>query len=169
MSDWLKAGAPANLAADIAARAEAYASDGIPDEVAGVLARLPVVAAAPAIRLVADAAGAKLTRAAGVFFAIGEHLRVARIESLARSIVVTDYYDGLALDRALATLDDARRRIAIAALAGSGADDAAAAWLASHAEAVARVVATNAALTEGEVATVSRVTVAANLLADLAR
>ncbi len=169
VSDWLQAAAPVNLAADIAARAEGYASDGIPAEVAGVLARLPVVAAAPAIRLVADAAGAKLTRAAGVFFAIGEHLRVARIESLARSIVVTDYYDGLALDRALATLDDARRRIAIAALAGSDGEDAAADWLARHAEAVARVVATNAALTEGEAATVSRVTVAANLLADLAR
>ena len=37
------------------------------------------------------------------------------------------------------------------------------------ARSVDRVVATNAALTEGEAATVSRITVAANLLADLAR
>ena len=34
------------------------------------------------------------------------------IETPAQAIVVTDYYDGLALDRALATLNEAQRRIA---------------------------------------------------------
>ena len=171
VATWLEQNPPEHLAAAIAARAGVHVNAGVPEDIARAVARLPVAAAAPAIQLVAEAAKAPLVRAAEVYFAVGEHLRVARIESLAHTLVITDYYDGLALDRALATLNEAQRRIATAALSGEDAKagDPAAAWLERHRESVDRVVATNAALTEGEAATVSRVTVAANLLADLAR
>ena len=161
---------PKGIVEEIAGRAGSYRAAGVPDELALRVARLAALGEAPDIHLVADAAGCSLARAGSVFFATAERLHISRIEALGRSLAVTDRYDGLALDRALATLGKAHRRITVAAL-GVGGGQAAPLeiWIGQHRAGVDRVVATNAAMTEGETATVSRVTVAANLLADLAR
>ena len=161
---------PKGIVEEIAGRAGSYRAAGVPDELALRVARLAALGEAPDIHLVADAAGCSLARAGSAFFATAERLHISRIEVLGRSLAVTDRYDGLALDRALATLGEAHRRITVAAL-GVGGGQAAPLeiWIGQHQAAVDRVVATNAAMTEGETATVSRVTVAANLLADLAR
>ncbi len=75
-----------------------------------------------------------------------------------------DYFDGLARDRALETLVVAHRRIAIAVIAAGGID----AWRAGQGAAATRALETIASAAEGGAMTLSRLTVASSLLADLA-
>jgi glutamate dehydrogenase len=161
---------PEHLAAAVTAEAARLEAAAVPSTLALRLARLPVLADATDIHLIATTAGASVARAAAVYFAVDDRFHVSRIEALARALTVADYVDGLALDRALETLADAHRSIAADAVA-TGGDEAAPldAWLAGREESVARVLATVGSLVAGEVPTVSRVTVAAGLLADLAR
>lgn len=86
---------------------------------------------------------------------------------LARSLPITDYYDGLALDQALVSLDQAHRRIAVTVI-GEGGASPFDTWLEPRRDVVDRVLERMAALTEEEALSVSRVTVVANHLADLA-
>ena len=106
--------------------------------------------------------------AARAFFAITEAFRVGRISEAARSIGPTDYYDGLALSRAMDMIDTARRGMAVAALVNHGKKaDPVAAWLEDGGERIARTRERLQALTEGGDITVSRLTVAAGLMTDL--
>jgi glutamate dehydrogenase len=161
---------PDHLAESIAAEAAALEQAGVPPALALRIARLPVLADATDIHLIATSAPASVARAASVYFAVDDHFQISSVEALAASLAVADYVDGLALDRALETLADAQRRIAADAVAAGG--DAAKpldAWLKARGEEAARVLAAVGALVTGEVPTVSRVTVAAGLLGDLAR
>lgn len=143
---------------------------GVLEKLAERVASLPALAAAPDIQLVAEAAGCPLARAGGVFFAAAEYFQTSRIEALARSLTVTDYYDGLAPDRALATIGDAHRRITVATLRAGGRDAAPLdRGLERHRAMADRVLAADAAMNDGGPVTASRATVAASLLADLAR
>ncbi len=78
---------------------------------------------------------------------------------------MTDYYDGLARDRALETLAAAHRQIAIAVIKAGSVE----AWRKAHLAAVERSLDIVSGMIESEEMTLSRITVAANLLADLAR
>ena len=84
--------------------------------------------------------------------------------------MLADKFDRMALDRALANLLRAQRDLTADALASGGGavDTRLKAWRASHPEAIARVADAVQGLTEGEM-TVSRLSVAAGLLGDLAR
>lgn len=122
----------------------------------------------PDIALVAAAARSQLTAAAQAFFAVSEAFRIPRVEEAARGITPADYYDGLALSRATDMIAAARRGIAVKALAGHRkAADPVAAWLEAGGERVARTRERLVALTEGGELTVSRLSVAAGLMADL--
>ncbi|MDN2565733.1 NAD-glutamate dehydrogenase [Aquibium sp. A9E412] len=159
---------PAFLKERVAAEEERLAAGGVPEALAARLAFLPISAMVPDIALVADAAKAEPVEAAKVFFAISEAFRVGRIEEAARAISPADYYDGLALARATDMISAARRGIASSALCGHGeAADPAAAWFEAGGERVARVRERLQALTEGGEITVSRLTVASGLIADL--
>jgi glutamate dehydrogenase len=161
---------PDALAAEVNSAAQASVVAGVPQPVAARIAGLPVLADTTDIHLVAEKAGTKLARAAAAYFAAGEHFQIARIESAARRLPVTDYYDGLALDRGLQRLSEARRAIAGGALTENASHPAPfAKWLESRQAAVDRIVARVGQITEGDELTVSRVAVAANLLAELAR
>ena len=85
------------------------------------------------------------------------------------SIVVSDYFDRLALDRALDSIGDAERRLT-AAMVGNGAAGAGAveAWVKPRQAEVERI---RAAIHEiaGSGLTLSKLSVAASLLGDLAR
>ena len=88
----------------------------------------------------------------------------------AREIEVTDYYDGLALDRALQSLHLARRDIVVDILgAKSKSGNPAEVWLSRHPSSVERTKRQLSGILEKDQVTVSRLTVAANVLADLAR
>ena len=81
-----------------------------------------------------------------------------------RSLVVSDRYERMALDRALANLNRAQRDLTADVLSAGGFD----AWRGQHEAAIARTVGAVSELMQGT-ATVSRLSVAAGLLADLAR
>ncbi|MBN8935013.1 MAG: NAD-glutamate dehydrogenase, partial [Rhizobiales bacterium] len=87
----------------------------------------------------------------------------------ARDVGVSDYFDRLALDRALDTIGDAERRLT-AAMVGTGQSGTAAveAWLAPRKAEVERI---RSAIHQvaGSGLTLSKLTVAASLLSDLAR
>ncbi|MCO5155262.1 MAG: NAD-glutamate dehydrogenase [Aquamicrobium sp.] len=141
---------------------------GAPEALARKVSFLWVTESIPDMMRIAAETGGDLVKAARAFFAVSDAFRVARINEAARAISTADYYDGLALARALETIGAARRGIAVAALAGHGeAADPVAAWLEAGGARVARTRERLQALTEGGELTVSRLTVAAGLMADL--
>jgi glutamate dehydrogenase len=150
------------------AAAAALAGQGVPAALAARIARLPLLAAATDIHLVAGAGAKPLRQAASVYFAVGEHFRIGEIAARAAAAPVADEFDRRVLDRALARLGDVRRRLAAAALATGGRGDPLAAWRDRHAAAVAAAMPALVALIETGEATVSRATVAADLLDRLA-
>ena len=88
----------------------------------------------------------------------------------ASEIEVTDYYDGLALDRALQSLHLARRDIVVDILgAKSKSGNPAETWLSKNPVTVEQTKRQLTGIVDKDHATVSRLTVAANVLADLAR
>jgi glutamate dehydrogenase len=151
------------------ARANELASAGVPQELAQRIASLPSLAMAPDIVLVADRTGKPVVDVAATYFAAGAFFQLDRIASAARGIVVTDYFDRLALDRALDTIGEAERRLA-AEMVGNGAAGPAAvsAWVAQRAGEVERIrTAVHGIASSG--LTLSKLSVAASLLGDLVK
>lgn len=151
------------------ARKFALAEAGVPEALAGRLALLDASVLIPDIALVAENTGTGLLDAAKAFFAVTGAFRIGRIEDASGSIAVSDYYEGMALTRALDTISAARRGIACEALAEHGkGKDPVGAWLQAGGERIARTRERLQALTEGGEITVSRLSVAAGLMSDLA-
>jgi glutamate dehydrogenase len=145
------------------------AKQGVPESLARRIARLPVLVAAPDIVMVADRSGRDIPALAAVYFAAEAFFRLDTIADAARGIVVSDYYDRLALDRALDSIGEAQRRLA-AAMAGNGAAgaDAVEAWAAPRKADVERVrMSVNEIANSG--LTLAKLTVAASLVGDLVR
>ncbi len=159
---------PAFLKKEMADEASRLQTAGTPGELAERIASIHVSMLVPDIVLAADTAKADLTKAAGAFFGISETFRLSRIEAVAASITPTDYYDGLALAQAMDRIDAARRKITIAALSSYGeAEDPAGQWAEAGGERVVRARDRLQSLTEGGEITVSRLSVAAGMMADL--
>jgi len=152
-----------------AARKAKLVEAGVPEELAGHLANLPSLTAAPDIILVADRTGNAIGEVAATYFAAGAFFRLDRITSAASNIPIADYFDRLALDRARDSIGDAERRLA-AAMVGNGTAGAAAvaAWVAPRRDEVERV-----RLAVHEIAnsglTLSKLAVTASLLGDLVK
>jgi glutamate dehydrogenase len=146
-----------------------FSKGGVPPELARRLAMLRVLVAAPDIVMVADRAGQNIAEVAATYFAAEAFFRLDQIASAARGIVISDYFDRLALDRALDSIGDAERRLT-AAMAGNGTAGAKAveAWVAPRKAAVDRI-----RMSVHEIAnsglTLSKLSVAASLLADLVK
>jgi glutamate dehydrogenase len=156
------------LAARAARRQELIAT-GVPDVLAGRIADLGALAAAPDIVLVADRTGKAVAEVAATYFAAGAFFRLERIASAARNIPIADYFDRLALDRARDSIGDAERRLT-AAMVGNGAAGGGAveAWVGPRKAEVERI-----RLAIHEIAnsglTLSKLSVAASLLGDLVK
>ncbi len=118
-----------------AARRQELTSAGVPEELAGRLADLRALTAAPDIVQVADRTGKPVGEVAATYFAAGAFFRLDRIAGAASAIPVTDYFDRLALDRARDSIGDAERRLT-AAMVGNGAVGAVAVenWVAPRKE-----------------------------------
>ncbi|WP_048644810.1 NAD-glutamate dehydrogenase [Nitratireductor soli] len=159
---------PAVIREHLSSRQGQLVSAGTPDTLAERLAFLEVSEMVPDIALVADKSGADLSKAAHAFFGIMDVFRIGRIEEAANAIVPTDYYDGLALFRAMDMISAARRGMTIAALSDHGkTDDPAERWVEAGGEHVVRVRERLQSLVEGGEITVSRLTVASGLMSDL--
>ncbi|MDQ0316706.1 NAD-glutamate dehydrogenase [Amorphus orientalis] len=162
---------PEHIAGSVDETARTWIDAGVPEDLAHRLSHLPVSASIPDIIVVSEATGAPLEKVAETYFAIDGRFRIGRIEALARQATVTDYYDGLALDRARRTLAEAHRQITRQVIAAGGEADASLAvenWIAERAQQVDRALKTVTQLGETDTITVSRFAVAASLLADVA-
>jgi len=150
-------------------RADKLVAADVPVDLAGRIANLPVLAAAPDIVLVADRTGKTVAEVASTYFAVGAFFKVDRIVDAARDLKASDYFDRLALDRALDSIGEAERRLAGQMVgngsAGAGALDA---WLLPRKGEVERI---RAAVDEiaGSGLTISKLSVAASLLGDLVK
>ncbi|PHP69126.1 NAD-glutamate dehydrogenase [Zhengella mangrovi] len=160
---------PAFMKERLADRQARMKHEGCPADLAKAIAMLGAEELIPDIMLVADAAGAALDAAAKSYFGVTDLFRLGRIEDAARAIATGDYYDGLALSRAGAMIDSARRGISISVLADHGGEtDPVSAWKAANEGRIHRTRERIQALLESGDLTVSRMTVAAGLMGDLA-
>ncbi|MGN6101724.1 MAG: NAD-glutamate dehydrogenase, partial [Devosia sp.] len=161
---------PTAIDTDLGERTTGLAAQGVPMELARQLAELPVIGAASDISLVANRTGSEVLDAARSYFAIVELFGLGRLAAAAERLKPADRFDRMALDRAAANLSRAQRDLASDVLgAGSGlVEDRLRAWRAARETAISRATAAVAEVTQGGL-TVSRLSVAAGLLADLAR
>ena len=142
---------------------------GVPDDLARRLADLPLLAAAPDVVLVADRTSKAVAEVAATYFAAGAFFKLDRIVGAARGIPVADYFDRLALDRALDSIGAAERRLAAEMVTnGHAGAEAVEIWVAGRRTDVDRI---RAAVDEiaGSGLTLSKLSVAASLLGDLVR
>jgi glutamate dehydrogenase len=142
---------------------------GVPEALARRIGNLPLLKAAPDIVQVADKAKKPIAEVTATYFAAEAFFQLDRVASAVPNIVVSDYFDRLALDRALDSIGDAERRLT-AAMVGSGAAGAGAVaeWVKPRQHDVERI---RAAIHEIAASglTLSKLSVAASLLGDLAR
>ncbi|GHA34404.1 NAD-glutamate dehydrogenase [Devosia pacifica] len=160
---------PAEVAERRARHIERLAAGGVPEALAQRIADLPMIAHASDVVLVSDRSGASLPDAAQAYFGIVTLFNLTGVGENARQLVLLDRYDRMALDRALANLTRAQRELAADVLAtgGSSVADKLLAWQQGRADAVSRTVSAVSELTRGTL-TVSRLSVAAGLLTDIA-
>ncbi len=151
------------------ARVSALSKAGVPDALARRFASLGVLKAAPDIVLVADRANKAVGEVTATYFATEAFFQLDRVAGAVGNIVVSDYFDRLALDRALDSIGDAERRLT-AAMVGNGHAGAGAVeeWVKPRQAEVERI---RSAIHEiaGSGLTLSKLSVAASLLGDLAR
>jgi glutamate dehydrogenase len=156
------------IAARDAAVAE-FIKAGVPLVLARRIASLPALKAAPDIVLVADRAQKPVDEVTATYFATEAFFQLDRVAHAVPGIAVADYFDRLALDRALDSIGEAERRLT-AAMVGNGYAGAGAVeeWVKPRQAEVERI---RAAIHEiaGSGLTLSKLSVAASLLGDLAR
>ena len=161
---------PPGLSKTIDARADAFIAGGASNAVARRIAELGALSYASDIALVAERTKSTIAAAAGAFFGVLDLFGLAGIVESGGRIVLADRFDRMALDRALANLMRAQRDLTVDVLGFSRGeiDTRLAAWKEARPAAIERVVEAVQGLTSGEM-TVSRLSVAAGLLSDLAR
>jgi glutamate dehydrogenase len=152
-----------------AARVEALIKANVPEALARRIAGLAVLKSAPDIVLVADRTGRPVGEVTATYFAAESFFQLDRVTQAASGITVADYFDRLALDRALDSIGDAERRLT-AAMVGNGVAGAGAveAWVTPRRSEVERIRAAIHEIASSGL-TLSKLSVAASLLGDLAR
>jgi glutamate dehydrogenase len=152
-----------------AARLKELTTAGVPEKLAGHIANLAPLTAAPDIVLVADRTGKAVGEVAATYFATGAFFRLDHIANAARNIPISDYFDRLALDRARDSIGDAERRLT-AVMVGNGAAGAGAveAWVAPRKSEVERIRGAIHEIANSGL-TLSKLAVAASLLGDLVK
>jgi glutamate dehydrogenase len=155
---------------ELEARKAEYQNAGVPEALAGEIARLLGFALVPEIVQIAERTGEPLVRAAESYFAVSQTFRVGRLLAAGGRIITSDHYENLALARSLDQIAGARRDIVISALANHGKEKLPVqAWHASDRIRINRIAEELAGLSDGGDPNLARITVAAGLLTDLAR
>ena len=151
------------------ARVAEWVRAGVPADLARKIGNLPVLKAAPDIVQVADRAQKPVAEVAATYFATEAFFQLDRISSAVHGIVVQDYFDRLALDRSLDSIEEAERRLT-AAMVGNGVAGAGAVeeWVKPRRAEVERIRASIHEIAASGL-TLSKLSVAASLLGDLAR
>nr|WP_224741137.1 NAD-glutamate dehydrogenase [Bradyrhizobium sp. 2S1]MCK7667498.1 NAD-glutamate dehydrogenase [Bradyrhizobium sp. 2S1] len=164
----LDAALPTDLQAARAKRRQELTDAGVPAGLAGELADLDALVSAPDIVTVAERTSRPIGDAAATFFAAEANFRLDRIVATARSVPANDYFERMAIDRAVEQIAGAERRLAADMLAtGQSGQQAVETWLAAHPEA-ARIRRSVEEIAASGL-TLAKLTVAANLLGDLVK
>ncbi|MGV8856416.1 MAG: NAD-glutamate dehydrogenase [Devosia sp.] len=161
---------PASLADGVAATAHNLTAKGVPEATAQRIAELPVLGYASDIVLVSERCGVAVSDGAAAFFGVFGIFRLWPVIAQARALLLSDRFDRMALDRALANLMRAQRDLTADVLKAEGADVAGKLldWQMRRKAGIERTAEAVVELTQGSL-TVSRLTVAAGLMADLAQ
>ena len=160
---------PAEARESFEARAAAFVSDHVPPALARRIARLPLLAAATDVILIADQARKPVENAVESYFAAREFLRLDSLVKAAHGIDAPDRFDRLALDRALDQIAASERRLAATMLAsGKAGKEALDAWIEPRRGEIERVRVRIQEIA-GSGFTLSKLTVAASLVEDLVR
>jgi glutamate dehydrogenase len=160
---------PADAREGFESRTAELVSADVPAALARRIARLPLLAAATDVILIADQAKTPVESAAETYFAVREFLRLDSVVKAAREIDVPDRFDRLALDRALDQIAASERRLAATMLAsGKQGRDALDAWAEPRRSEVERIRARIQEIA-GAGFTLSKLTVAASLVGDLVK
>jgi glutamate dehydrogenase len=151
------------------ARAKELTAAGVPEPLARRIATLPDLAAAPDVVMIADRSKKPIPTIVATYFAAREYFRLDRVAADAQKIVASDYFDRLALDRSLDTIGDAERRLTAAMVqTGKSGAEAVQAWSEPRSAEVERIR-TAVRQIAGSGLTLSKLSVAASLLGDLAK
>jgi glutamate dehydrogenase len=160
----LKAVLPPRRKARLDREAARFAEAGVPSDLAGDIARLKVLAQAPAITEIAAATGKAVPETARVFLDVGERLGIDDLADRSAAIASTDQYDRLAIARVLDQLAAVQSAFTRAAIAAGGWES----WSSSEGDRIARARRALDAAAGESVLTLSRLLVAAAALNDLA-
>jgi len=151
------------------ASAKELTAAGVPEPLARRIATLPDLAAAPDVVMIADRSKKPIPTIVATYFAAREYFRLDRVAADAQKIVASDYFDRLALDRSLDTIGDAERRLTAAMVqTGKSGAEAVQAWSEPRSAEVERIR-TAVRQIAGSGLTLSKLSVAASLLGDLAK
>ena len=153
----------------IEARAGELTRQGMPDAMARRLASLRALTSAPDIVRVAESSGRPVSEVAATHFALERVFHLDDLAVAARTAPVADTFDRVALERAVAGISTAHRLLTAEVVGDVGfGEEAVAAWSQSRGPALTRIRAAVDAIAASDL-TVSKATVAASLLGDLAR
>jgi glutamate dehydrogenase len=142
---------------------------GVPDALAKWVASLPILTFAPDIVLVSDRTGKSVADVAATYFIASAYFRLDKVVSAAREIRVSDYFDRLALDRSLNSIEDAHRRLTAEMMAGGASgEQAVAGWIKPRAADVERIRSAVHEIADSGL-TLSKLAVAASMLGDLVK
>jgi glutamate dehydrogenase len=144
-------------------RKDAMIEKLVPKALAERLSALPVLIDATDIVLAANAAKSQLLAAAKAFYEAGDLFGLADIYAAAKKLGTRNYFERLALDRAISDLSVANRRMAIHILEAGGMD----AWKKSKGDSWQRARQTLQSIATGADLTVAKLTVAAGQLSDI--
>jgi glutamate dehydrogenase len=140
----------------------------VPEELSARLALLPTLARASDIVLIADRTGRSLMESAQSFFAISDRFGFSRIDAMTEEVETSEYYEGLALQKARDSLEAAHRDLARSLISNGGAIDVAA-WEAASGERITATAEQVEKILSDRRPSMAKVSVAASLLSELAR
>jgi glutamate dehydrogenase len=146
-------------------------NQGVDADLATKLTALPILFAGPDIVQISEETGRPIAEIASIYFAVDDTFKLSALVAQGREVTISDYYDGLALDRAISGVALAHRRLT-SEIAGDIPDvtgsEAVTLWGQNRGGEVVRIRSS----VDGIVASglsLSKLTVAASLLGDLVR
>jgi glutamate dehydrogenase len=164
VAEELESALPPARKEDVRQATERLSNSGVPVDLALDIARLAVLAQAPAITEIAQQTRVAVAKAARIFLEIGTRLRIDDLAARGAAIAASDRYDRLAVSQALGQLATAHAAFTREAVRAGGSE----AWLVAQGECLGRVERIVAEAAGPGTLTVSRLTVAAGTLSDLA-
>jgi glutamate dehydrogenase len=136
---------------------------GVPKPLAERLAALPVLIDATDIVLAMNTTKSSLLSAAKAYYEAGDLFGLADIYAAAKKLGTRNYFERLALDRAIADLSVANRRMAVHILEAGGMEP----WKKTKGDSWQRTRQTLQGIAAGTDLTVAKLTVAAGQLSDI--